>query len=389
MKSIIFFLLLPYFNFITFSQISEHFTSVEPTNDYSTNGAGGYYDEYQPPDHTFFDGYSMHNYFVNLSENIPYNKWGSCGIVALAEILLYFDTFYDETLIDSKFKTAQAIIDSNNCLNTESPGLLKNDWLDIPSSSNSIIRKNHALNFSETYFDYYLMKKRNEYDGDTEFQVSLNPSSLNTLVTNLFPGKFDVETSYSSSYSFDNTLSVEQNNNILLNYTEYVQYEDTRIQDAIANNFPIFLVISSPYKIMDNDKVDRAYFHAVVAHGYDDNGNLLCHFGYNGGNTSIYFKDYLDNGVNPYTYIAGYAILEPSTLQMLHTHRYIMDRVGYCGCGNHYHKLINTYRNSQTHYYDCNCGLHYYENHTSTIRNKCCSGWPFIPIIPNIGGGIQ
>lgn len=387
MKCKVLFLLIPYF-YSSF-QSNGYSTYIEPTNDYSTNDAGGYYDQYQPPNHTFFEGHSMHNYFSNLSENIPYNKWGSCGIIALAEMLLYFDTFYDETLIDNKFKTAQAIIDLDNHLYTESPGLIKDEWSDIPSSNNPLIRRNHVLNFSETYFDYYLMKMRNEYDGDSEFQLSLGPSSLSMLVTNLYANKFTVKTSYSSSYSFNDLETIDQNNGNLDDYTNYVQYNDTQIQDALANNFPIFLVISSPFKMSDDGSVVRDYFHAVVAHGYDDDGKLLCNFGYNGGNTSVYFKDYMSNGSTPYTYITGYAILEPNTLQLLHTHRYTMDGVGYCGCGSHYHKKINTYRNSQTHYYDCNCGLHYYENHTSTIRNECCSGWPFTPIIPEIGGGIH
>lgn len=58
------------------------------------------------PNRTYIDtdGYTVINeadYFRNLT-NFPQNWFGECGVVALSELLGYYDTFYNDDFIDRK-----------------------------------------------------------------------------------------------------------------------------------------------------------------------------------------------------------------------------------------------------------------------------------------------
>ena len=46
---------------------------------------------------------NMVNYFSNLNTFSPSNKGGSCGFVSLAQVLSYYDTFYNDSIIPEQY----------------------------------------------------------------------------------------------------------------------------------------------------------------------------------------------------------------------------------------------------------------------------------------------
>ena len=46
---------------------------------------------------------SMKEFFMSLNENIGFNAYGSCGIVGIAMLLSYYDSFWDDTIIQERY----------------------------------------------------------------------------------------------------------------------------------------------------------------------------------------------------------------------------------------------------------------------------------------------
>ncbi len=46
---------------------------------------------------------SMKTYFRHLFKNMPENDFGSCGFVSLVSCLSYYDSYYNDTIIDEKY----------------------------------------------------------------------------------------------------------------------------------------------------------------------------------------------------------------------------------------------------------------------------------------------
>lgn len=48
--------------------------------------------------------FSMQTYFANLEKYLPSNPVGSCGYVAIASALSYYDNFYNDDIIPEKYE---------------------------------------------------------------------------------------------------------------------------------------------------------------------------------------------------------------------------------------------------------------------------------------------
>lgn len=358
-----------------------------------------------------FTDQNMETYFSLMSDYMPSNNFGSCGIVALSIILSYFDTFYDDSLIDSKYEDkADVNLTIENRFDYPSPGLKQN-----PTKPATVEQFKQLINnesFYEQYYDYYLIHKRNEYDME-EFEqklangeltekdrpsikISLHEGTLEKFVIQEFGELFEIQrksgylhhfNNDESSYTYNtnrNDITLAQRQSLL---QEFSDNSESEIKSYIQQGYPVFMNIHSemylkydPEKNITTSEFD--YKHAVVGYAVNDDGDIICNFGYNGNGNHVPYDEYNINATDTYKYIVGYAVLIPNELTENHTRKYTIDNLGYCGCGVHTHFLEKTYATTLKHESHCECGQIRYENHTSTIKNECCNGWPLLPLNP-------
>lgn len=100
----------------------------------------------------------LHNqcteYFFNLTENYPLNSKGSCGYVAACSLLEYYDIYYDDTIVDSKYELRDP-------LDTTSPGLRKMDYAQVKDLDNYQYYKYLREN-QDNYLQAFLIYQINE-----------------------------------------------------------------------------------------------------------------------------------------------------------------------------------------------------------------------------------
>lgn len=70
----------------------------------------------------------LKHYFDNLTENFGMNYAGSCGYVAMAMMLSYYDAFYDSSIVPSAYDIASSGTESNLIDRACSPGVLHDDF---------------------------------------------------------------------------------------------------------------------------------------------------------------------------------------------------------------------------------------------------------------------
>lgn len=196
------------------------------------------------------------NYFKNLSENFGLNINGSCTYVAMGMLLSYYDSIYDDQIIDERFERKSLIDDSiSKC---ESPGILSDSYSNYFQNAGYEWGKYIEGNKSR-YFDYYLISKYdrnvNSYNG---FQ-KINPVSL-----------------YDQYWNFRNYFLMDRglNNSVI----DIIQISATNNQDflsivknQIANKIPVML----------NVQLEEIGGHTVIAYDYDDKtDSFIVHTGW-------------------------------------------------------------------------------------------------------------
>lgn len=110
--------------------VSESDISIANYIDIDTSNYNGYIkpstNEYDDANgHIYQDEYFASYYFKALKNNFGYNTHGSCGYVAAAMMLSYYDTYLDDNIIPEQYDK-EGFINSNfdvSNINNESPGI--------------------------------------------------------------------------------------------------------------------------------------------------------------------------------------------------------------------------------------------------------------------------
>lgn len=229
-------------------------------------------------------------YFNKLGSNMGNNTKGSCGFVATAMLLSFWDTYWDDNIISENFDAT-----------TE----LEDEYIDLYAESPGVIREPDCLAEVEDIdkYDKYVHKYSNNY-----FHFKLI-DLFDKHISERDPGN------YGMGYQDYIDLFDYYVYNYLGYTTEEVEiiYSDVDVRnktiDLIKDGIPVKLSIGG---------------HAVVAYDYDEKtDNIYCNFGW-GPNTSHvtieqmgysgYFNlvafnfkdDHLEHHSNNYTYINEY-----------------------------------------------------------------------------------
>lgn len=161
----------------------------------SQMGVGTHSNEIIPNESNFT---SMQNYFSSLDENIGFNAFGTCGLIGIGMLLSYYDTFWDDSLIEERFDCGGRLNNFTKDVNLiSSPGIINDKDLVLMNindvlSSNSIYEFKDYKSFvnkeSYSFFHLFLLKKALENekinisygDGSSyiDFELSMNYNQI-------------------------------------------------------------------------------------------------------------------------------------------------------------------------------------------------------------------
>ena len=300
----------------------------------------------------------MTAYFSNLTYNFGYNQYGSCGYVAMAMLLTYFDTFMDDDIVPESYDVSGTLssLDANSC-----------------SSSPGSVRESSCPSQYAPFYDYNVIEG---YDPDTGAPIYRKDFSLyktwlnnNYYLTSLH-AKLIVDTLGTTDYTgpgvgpstFGNVLPAYFSG---INYSSYSYIRSP--QGATSDEVKAWVV----------DQICN-YGRPVIL-GYP--GHVTIAYDYDSSNQIVYIhQGWLNYEHVPWTGTFSDAhTIVLSNYNHNHSDNYIYGNNTYCECelSSHNHRLSCQYYDDDYHEYSCYCGYSYQEYHTlltighRTICNKC------------------
>lgn len=343
-------------------------------------------------------------FFYNLSTNFALNEHGSCGFVAIASLLTYYDFFYNDNFIND-VATYQNIHCNNEAfINYSNDDVFSTEDFDNSPGCNDSLQ-------------YYLIDI-----------IALNHLNMVFSVQNGYP---IYETSNTSRISIienyiDTTTSISYND-YLVNELD----DELEIKNELDNGRPVIMGIASfIYEASDSFYVRINQPHAVVVYGYKvlSSGETIyrCHMGWFDDEEEKKYTDVLIKPLN--NVISGLSIAYNGNTNncndnvykynhdencngfyLCHKHSgyvYYLDRTMVCSSydnyfcptcnsfimqGAHIHNKTNIWHNYYNHSTTCPCGYSSYEGHIITgnpLPNGyyiCieCGGYARMGIVPN------
>lgn len=247
------------FSNVSFLEISAHVSDVQE-NEQSVDADGLYmpeiralYNSTQNEGELFLTENYQTYYFNKLGNNIGNNSQGSCGFVATAMLLSFWDTYWDDGIIPENFDATTQLNEEYIDLFAESPGVIQEPsnlaYTDINTYDNNINQ------YANNYFHFKLIdlfdKNISNRDPGVYGMAYLDYINLFNYYAYDFLGysTSDVEIIYSNVNVRSQTI------------------------DLIKDGIPVKLSIGG---------------HAVVAYDYDEKtDNIYCNFGWGPNSTHV------------------------------------------------------------------------------------------------------
>lgn len=294
------------------------------------------------------DSSFLETYYRNLATNKPSNSFGICGYTGISMLLSFYDTYWNDAIIDEKYDSPVAIIGASlQNLTVASPGV-QNDTM---PSQNAIIQKIKPDDMTRDEFiassdfprafEFGIMQEvKLLIDNDTFlgklFSIALNNGSIKPSQT------YDYYSSGNQSYL--NGIGVSYNivvntiNDYLLNneaITNVVTLNTSKLQQetplekarlrneiiALVQSGKPVLVGGSHYNDTNNNGIkdpnETASGHLVVAYCYDEVNDILYgNMGWNINQTERNIDEYFN------IKIADYYSLNMNALPRQRTNNY-------------------------------------------------------------------
>ena len=206
-------------------------------------------------------------YFSHLNDNFPINSHGTCSYVGISMLLSFFDSYWDDEFIAEDFEqttTFNSTITTNQNIDipsfdTESPGVISEDWNDVSGLSLSQYQ-NFVLTNEENYLQSYLIKLGYDMFDRYCFDDATNPFGM---------------TLYEQTHLTLYYLTYKRN---LYNSQAFVTCANDYDQDALEEY--IISRLQDGVPVMINALTSVGY-HSVVAYDYDSsNGTIYVHTGW-------------------------------------------------------------------------------------------------------------
>ena len=240
---------------------------IKPASDLFDLGTGIYQDDE-------FVSY----YFYNLRDNFGYNTHGSCGYVAAAMMLSYYDTLLNDNIIDDKYDVMGTLTSLDLEYTHSSPGIVRETDSLSPSgvlrgldcgTYKTVIDNNYL-----DYFQLYLIKKaEDQYNMYHDTVAVLEECGIRWETNSQYPcASAMLHQKSVIEYYLWNLRGLEGQVSL--------QYENTNVREfaisKIKDGQPVMLFLGS-----------TSGCHFVVAYDLDDKGtedtaddDIYAHYGY-------------------------------------------------------------------------------------------------------------
>ena len=301
-------------------------------------------------------------YFYNLRENMGYNYIGSCSYVAISMMLSYYDTYWDDTIIDDSYDL-NSLFEKTEYVD----GILTYSKLTLSNFENSPgIRENERLPFDES--ERLGLSDEERLTEEQYYQLVKNQSNRDRYFHYYLMGMMITEEFYASRTSQNINpfgLGREDRENLIEDYLNIsgakLTYETvtTDIENYIIRNvsqgIPVMIAV---------DLADQNTGHALIVYDYDvSTGKLYAHMGWTDGydeSDELVTYTHVDLSSINYTRIKNATTFIPTDV---HSHAYNYanwDGSTYCSCyfpihSEHEHEYAQIAGDAVNHKYKCGC----------------------------------
>ena len=295
---------------------------------------------------------SFYSYFLNLNANIGNNNEtnATCGYVALAMLLDYYDTFLNDNIVAEKYD-----VYGNS---SSSPGTLYE--LDSGLPTNSV----------GSYYNYL----RNNYK-NSSLHAYLILLHKNALYYNPFPLASTYAKEFGTKQAQLAGLATNYLTNLGMQNSCSVVYYGSQSNPG-PNEYSKTQVISFIINEIDNGYPVVCGFngHARIVYGYTDDYKFIMHNGYTNLTNEEFYIGSDGMGIN--TSEIGFVSLH-FNYSHSHSYNYInSNSLHYCYCGDHIHDYTSNYVYHSSNYHKsyCPCGAYILELHSYriNIHNENC-----------------
>lgn len=296
---------------------------------------------------TTYDTY-MEGYFRGLTKNMGRNYKGSCGYVALGQLLSYYDSYLDDYIIDDTYDVASTGTGTNMISRNNSPGVLNDtisysefspyaDSIDELSAKDyfSIIQKKTSTSLHAKLITMGEAKGYYDYKDDT------NPCGTTYTQRKTILEQYLKEIGLSSDYYEIVTFSNSKTSKVKAFIKKYIDL-----------GYPVLTSVRNASKNIG---------HAVICYDYDDT-NIYCNMGWTGSNS--YTHTAIESRYDTYR---NAMVLIIKNLSHMHAYNYKVTTGGstktycYCNCD------ILTYKEVGHSYTD-----HYVDYGDNFYHRTCC-----------------
>lgn len=256
----------------------------------------------------FIDDYFSNYYFINSVENYGRNEKGSCTQLALAQLLSFLDTYWDDSFVPDQYEKKSLLNSDEFDYGTNAPGIYRESKELVGNLSTYDYYWNVVDKYSDSYFHLLLIKigygQFGYYDfDDFSNACALSDGEINNiadyyLYTYLGKAKTDVSISYSNKSSIGNRNYIIEN---------------------VKNGIPV----------LARAKISIGG-HAMVAYDYDENNDeIYFHAGWESDS-----RHYSEEQLGLIEYFDALSII-PNTPHV-HTNNYFSQdsAITYCPCNS-------------------------------------------------------
>ena len=229
------------------------------------------------------------SYYDNLTYNFGVNYKNSCGYIAAAMLLSYYDTYWDDTIIPEQYDITAIGYETDFISERNSPGVLR-DVIVLPDNPDD--KTLETLSASDYYSIMESMSNISLHAklitigasfGWYNFDDDSAPALTSTSITTLIIRRFLNQTSGMQNDEYSITTRYGASNDVKEHTIRMIQA-----------GYPVMLAIGKP---------DQDVGHVVIAYDCDpDNQVVYCHWGFGANYTHI----------NPEEY--GYTIFKNATI---------------------------------------------------------------------------
>ncbi|MBP5092049.1 MAG: hypothetical protein J6328_05795 [Bacilli bacterium] len=222
------------------------------------------------------DKFAPH-YFSNLKMNYGNNVHNSCGFVATGILLSFWDTYWDDNVVEERYESHTILLGNHIALDAESPGATREDESTYKGVTLAQYYRN-ITTYKNDFLHYLLLDM-----GKTLFNFPAYPAPSKYSMRHESYALLFEEYLYEYRGYTNEEVSIEEYPNP---YVPSETYDPESVRskaiEYVKDGIPVLLSVTR-----DSDDAG----HAVVAYDYDEDGDeLYCHFGWDSDETHLTLK---------------------------------------------------------------------------------------------------